>query len=59
MSMSKSKAGCQTIGCKVTSCAYNRSGSNCDLDRIEVEPMMGGHTGDPAAESLCGSYRKR
>ena len=46
-----SKAKSQTIGCKVTSCAYNMSGCDCGLERIEVEPtsrlfaqqmMMGG-----------------
>lgn len=57
--MTKSKAGCQTIGCKVVSCAYNKSGSICDLNGIEVEPMNGGNTGTPADESLCGSYRHR
>ena len=30
--MTKSKAGCQTIGCRVASCAYNKSGHSCDLD---------------------------
>ena len=50
-----SKAKSQTIGCKVTSCAYNMSGCDC----IEVEPMCGCHTGNPADESLCGSYKCR
>jgi len=57
--MSRTKAGCQTIGCKVASCAYNKSGAVCDLERIEVEPMGGAHTGNPADESLCGSYKSR
>ncbi len=57
--MSKAKAGTQTIGCRVASCAYNKSGSNCDLDRISVEPMDGCHTGEPCDESLCGSYKAR
>ena len=47
-----SKAKSQTIGCKVTSCAYNMSGCDCGLERIEVEP-------NPADESLCGSYKCR
>lgn len=59
VSMAKNKAGCQTIGCKVTSCAYNQSGSLCDLERIEVQPMNGSHTGMAADESLCGSYKAR
>ena len=54
-----SKAKSQTIGCKVTSCAYNMSGCDCGLERIEVEPMCGCHTGNPADESLCGSYKCR
>ena len=54
-----SKAKSQTIGCKVTSCAYNMSGCDCELERIEVEPMCGCHTGNPADESLCGSYKCR
>ncbi|MDR0840042.1 MAG: DUF1540 domain-containing protein [Christensenellaceae bacterium] len=57
--MSKSKLGCQTIGCRVTSCCFNQTGNNCDLDRIEVEPMSGCHTGEPCDESLCGSYKAK
>lgn len=57
--MTKSKVGCQTIGCRVMSCAYNKSGQSCDLDRIEVEPMSGCHTGEACDESLCGSYKTR
>lgn len=57
--MSKSKVGCQSIGCRVTSCAFNKSGQSCDLERIEVEPMCGCHTGEPCDESLCGSYKAR
>ena len=52
-----SKAKSQPIGCKVTSCAYNMSGCDCGLERIEVEPMCGCHTGNPEDESLCGSYK--
>ena len=54
-----SKAKSQTIGCKVTSCAYNMSGCDCGLERIEVEPMCGCHTGNPEDDSLCGSYKCR
>ena len=54
--MSHGKAGSQTIGCAVISCRYNDEGSYCMLNRIEVEPCCDCHTGDPADESLCGSY---
>ena len=54
--MSHGPAGSQTSGCAVTSCRYNDEGSYCMLNRIEVEPCCDCHTGDPADESLCGSY---
>ncbi len=57
--MYKSKAGCQSIGCRVTSCKHNSEGCGCELDRIDVEPMCGCHTGEPCDESLCGSYRAK
>lgn len=57
--MSETKAGCQTIGCRVTSCRYNSRGVDCELSRIEVEPQCGCHTGEPCDESLCGSYRAK
>ncbi len=58
--MSGNKAGCQTIGCGVSSCAFhNESEDMCQLDSIRVEPMSGCHTGDPCDESLCGSYRAK
>ncbi|OQB24272.1 MAG: hypothetical protein BWY11_01251 [Firmicutes bacterium ADurb.Bin182] len=57
--MTNSKAGNQTIGCSVTSCRYNKDGNMCELNRIEVEPAVDVNTGEPADESLCGSYRKR
>ena len=57
--MSNSKAGCQTIGCEVLSCAYNHEGKNCELDSIMVQPAAGCRSGSPAEESLCGSYRSR
>lgn len=57
--MNKTKAGCQTIGCKVNSCTYNDEGSHCRLDSIMVQPGSGCHTGNPADESLCGSYKSR
>lgn len=43
-----SKANNQSIGCRVTSCAHNQSGCGCGLERIEVEPMCGCHTGNAA-----------
>ncbi|MDO4568313.1 MAG: DUF1540 domain-containing protein [Clostridia bacterium] len=51
--------GCQTIGCSVTSCRYNDSGCKCKLSSISVEPCACEHTGDPADESLCGSYKAK
>ncbi len=54
--MSHENAGCQTIGCAVTSCKYNDTGRYCRLNRIQVEPCSDCHTGKPADESLCGSY---
>lgn len=47
--------GKQTIGCEVTSCRFNKRGSECDLERIEVKPRCDCHTGD-CDESQCGSY---
>ncbi len=57
--MMSEKEGNQSIGCRVTSCRYNRSGAACELSHIEVEPQCGCHTGDPCDESLCGSYRQK
>lgn len=57
--MSECKAGCQTIDCRVRSCAHNHEGTSCELDSITVQPGCGCHTGEPAGESLCGSYKSR
>ncbi|MCH5279781.1 MAG: DUF1540 domain-containing protein [Christensenellaceae bacterium] len=59
--MSQNQIGCQTIGCRVTSCRYNDKGSYCELSRIQVEPCCNhcSNSGNPADESLCGSYRPR
>ena len=58
--MNKAQQGCQTIGCRVTNCRYNRDGSYCELSRIEVEPCTDKpDTGRPEDESLCGSYKAR
>lgn len=58
--MSKDVIGNQTIGCSVKSCRHNQ-GSYCALSRIQVQPCSGecSHTGNPADESLCGSYNAR
>lgn len=57
--MSGIKAGTQSIGCRVTSCRYNHDGCDCSLSKIEIEPMSGGHTGQPCDESLCANYVSR
>ena len=55
--MSGTKAGTQTIGCRVSSCRYHSEEDHCSLARIEVEPMPGCHNGEPGDESLCASYK--
>ena len=60
--MSHDKSGTQTRGCSVVSSKHNTQGSYCQLSRIQVEPMCnceGCHSGNPADESLCGSYRAK
>lgn len=57
--MSGTRAGTQTIGCRVTSCKHNESGCDCALTRVEIEPMCGCHTGEACDESLCASYKCR
>lgn len=58
--MSSKNMGCQTIGCKVSSCSYHdEKESMCKLESIRVEPMCGCHTGEPCDESLCGSYKAK
>jgi hypothetical protein len=57
--MSRSMEGNQVIGCSVTSCRYNKDGNRCELNRIEVEPALDVDTGEPADESLCGSYHRK
>ena len=59
--MATEKIGNQTIACSVSSCRYNDGCAYCSLSRIEVQPCSGckNHTGKPADESLCGSYRTR
>lgn len=36
--MTQNQVGCQTVGCRVTSCRYNDKGSYCELSRIQIEP---------------------
>ena len=59
--MTQNQVGCQTVGCRVTSCRYNDKGSYCELTRIQIEPCCckNSGNGDPADESLCGSYRRK
>lgn len=49
----------QHIGCKVASCKFNDKERECSLNTIMVEPGPQGSTGNPADESLCGSYKTR
>ena len=47
----------QTINCTVHSCAFNNTDTQvCELDRIIVEPCKNCNNGNPAEESMCGSY---
>lgn len=56
--MNKTKVGCQTIGCSVTSCRYNDQGNYCELSRVQIEPCHKKHS-DASDESLCGSYEMK
>ena len=47
--MTQNQVGCQTVGCRVTSCRYNDKGSYCELSRIQIEPSQRPH--DPS----CGT----
>lgn len=52
------KSGKQTIGCEVSSCKYYKD-SACDLRGIVVKPCCDHvHSGNPAEETLCGSYSR-
>lgn len=47
----------QKINCNVKSCAFNDTEKCiCELDGIVVEPCKNCHNGNPADESMCGSY---
>ena len=47
----------QKINCTVNSCAFNNTEHQmCKLDRIIVEPCKNCNNGNPADESMCGSY---
>lgn len=50
----------QKINCTVGSCQYNDTETQkCSLKEIVVEPCIGGTTGTPEDESMCGSYENR
>lgn len=48
----------QKINCNVKSCAFNDTHKCvCELDGIVVEPCKDCCNGNPADESMCGSYK--
>ena len=48
----------QTINCTVKSCIYNNTKNDiCELKNIIVEPCKNCRNGNPADESMCGSYK--
>ncbi len=57
--MSMPNVSCQRIGCRVESCRFHDQNHTCSLEHITVEPKPGGSTGNPADESLCGSYKTK
>ncbi len=59
MSDTNSMRGCQTIGCQIASCRHHSDRDECELERINVEPMCGCHTGEACDESFCASYKTR
>ncbi len=49
----------QKINCTVNSCAFNDTNRKiCELDTIIVEPCKNCNNGNPADESMCGSYKQ-
>ena len=47
----------QKIKCTVESCKYNNCDESlCELRQIEVQACPGCSNGNPADESMCGSY---
>lgn len=47
-----------SIRCRVTSCEYHCQDCDyCSLSAIRVEPCDCVKNGNPADESMCGSYR--
>lgn len=49
--------GKQIIKCNVKSCAFNDTTKRvCELEGIVVEPCKNCDNGNPADESMCGSY---
>lgn len=55
--MPSQQSGCQTIGCHVTSCAYNQD-QYCSLQSIQVAPCQNCTSGKVEDESMCASYQK-
>lgn len=50
----------QKINCTVVSCRFNdEQRQKCELGQIIVEPCQNCYTGDPAEESMCGSYEQK
>lgn len=48
----------QKINCTVNSCAYNNPNSDmCELNSIIIKACPNCHNGNPADESMCGSYK--
>ena len=46
------------LHCSVTSCAYNRHGNDCAMQKINVAPCQDSQR-HPGHESMCGSYKER
>lgn len=52
--------GKQQINCTVNSCEYNNGKTQrCELTDIIVTPCKNCNNGNPADESMCGSYRSK
>ena len=57
--MSKKQAN-MSIRCRVDSCSYHCDSENyCSLNAIQVDPCQDCHTGNPAGESMCASYKQK
>lgn len=50
----------QCIQCSVVSCRHlKKDEGRCGLQSIQVEPTPMAYTGEPADESMCGSYENK